>query len=177
VSASGLPGFPAGEHRAIGADAQGRFEQFCACSMGRDHALGARGSLDVARKLLAQGPLVALQARHPRPGSTGVGVSVPEPQKAVQRRPRVRRRLSMDPANRARAIKAAAEGARLAQERLDAGGLPERYAAVLRLRVDHPEASYAELAEIVGDVSKETMAGRLRRALAFPAPTADREAS
>ena len=69
--------------------------------------------------------------------------------------------------NRQRTLAAAARDAEAAKVVLAAGGLSARYRRVLQARVAHPEASMAELGNMVG-MTKDVASGILRQALSKP---------
>ncbi len=78
--------------------------------------------------------------------------------------------LHLSPANEARRARAARRNVAAARRILDARGnaLPQKLALIGRLRVEHPDASLAELGQMVDPpLSKDTVASRLRRFIAL----------
>jgi hypothetical protein len=71
----------------------------------------------------------------------------------------------LNAANATRTQAAAARAVDQARDMLRGGGCPVRHRAVLQARVDHPQASLAELGAMFG-TSKDAYAAMLRRALA-----------
>jgi cell division protein WhiA len=76
----------------------------------------------------------------------------------------------LNTANETRRARAAGRTVAAANDLLNrrAGSLPPTLALVARLRIDHPDASLAELGELAEPpITKHTVASRLRRLLAL----------
>jgi DNA-binding protein WhiA len=72
---------------------------------------------------------------------------------------------NFDAANAARTAAAAAHQQEILQS-IDPGGLPEALSEMLALRLEHPDASLAELARL-GGITKSAANHRLRRLIAI----------